>query len=224
MHQMGPKQTFHHHHRHFNLLVNWPSLTVTSPSRPLLLPKDIATHINLSYTPDLPLIFPFVLTQPYSTAHTALGISPFPGLSTEPQRHTLEVIAHAPLGISRNYIGRDELVKHFALLINNVEQRHECGLSRQLDRDDHVANRGEYWRCEQADVWFHHVHVRTAHGAHDDERESAGVNRTAGRDEFGDGLENRFGGFEGLGCIGEEVLAGRQDEIVGNEGLRRELS
>lgn len=121
-----------------------------TPNR-LFLPKNIPTNINLAHTPDLLLILHFIARQAQGARDTALRLSPLPRLAAQPQRHALEVVAHAPLRVGRQVggaVARDELVEHLALLIHHVEKPHEGRLRRELDRDDHISHRGKYGRRE----------------------------------------------------------------------------
>ena len=61
----------------------------------------------------------------------------------------------------------------------------------------------------------HDVWILAADGTHDDEGETARVDRVARRYARGEGLEDGLGGIEALLARGrEEVLAGCEDAVV----------
>lgn len=73
-------------------------------------------------------------------------------------------------------------------------------------------------------MWPDHVHVCARDGADDNQRQASRVGGFAGRNQGREGLEDGLGRFKGFRCVRQEVLSGREDKVLSDEGLRSELA
>lgn len=147
-------------------------------SSALLVGKAIRARIHPANAPHLPLIFPLVRTQT-KTASAALGLLPLSSLPAEPERDTLEVLLHAPLGARRQSASSawagHVFVEDLGFLVDDVEDAQESRFGRELDGDDHVAHGSEDGRHDGGEVRSNDVVMFAGDGADDDEREAARV-------------------------------------------------
>lgn len=196
------------------------SIACQTPS--LLVRKSIA-RFHPANTPHLLLVLDLVATEPEATS-AAFGLLPLPRLAAEPESDALEVLLHAPLGARRQRaagVGACHVfVEDLGFLVDDVEDGEESRLGRELNRDDHVADGGEYGRDDSGQVRADSVVVLACDGAGHDEGQAAGVNCVAWRDDLRKSVEDGLGGLVALVArLCEEELASCEDAVVGDKRL-----
>ena len=164
-----------------------------------LLSKNIP-KLHHSHAPHFTFILDFITTQAQASLST-FSFPSLPSLASKPQCHSLEIIAHASLRSGPQFLPMccHILVENSIFFLHNVEDGQEGSFCRELDGNDGIANRRENGWCEQWNVRSHEIVVGAGDGAEHNKGKTPSVGRVAGRNDWSESLEERFGMVEGLG-------------------------